>query len=74
MEKITIYCIDTDDNELYSEEFIGVWDFSDEDFIKHSVRQGLVWDIDEFQDAFNQDMVSDQWVMRIVKNYLVISE
>ncbi len=63
MKKITIYCIDMDSLD---EDLKNQIDISDEDFIKHSEIQGLYWDINEFENAFNQDMVSDQWIMRII--------
>jgi hypothetical protein len=63
-----VYCIDMDDDELYAEDFDGVWDLSDEKFIEHAERQGLVWSLEGFQEAFNQDGVSDTWIMRIIKH------
>ena len=35
-------------------------------FIAEAKRQGLVWDLHYFEDAFNNDEVSDQWFIRFI--------
>lgn len=58
--KTRVYAID-----LY--EIDGsVTDLSDDEFIDIAERQGKIWTLEGFEKAFNNDEVSDQWIIRII--------
>ena len=42
--------------------------FTDEQFIETSKIQGLVWHLSQLQHTFNNNGISDTWLMRIIKN------
>jgi hypothetical protein len=58
-----VYCIDLDSDYDIEDAF----DLTDEEFMSAAEKRGLVWSLMGFQDAFNNDNVSDTWVMRIIK-------
>jgi hypothetical protein len=62
MDKIKVYGIDMDKincpknpNKL-----------SDEDFIKESERQGLIWNKKDFEESFNDDSTINNLIIRII--------
>ena len=57
-----IYAINLD---KISDE-INHYDLSDNEFISESEEQGLVWSLNGFESAFNNEEISDQWVIRII--------
>lgn len=58
--KTRVYAID-----LY--EIDGsVIDLTDEEFIDIAEHQGRVWTLEGFEKAFNNDEISDQWIIKII--------
>jgi hypothetical protein len=58
--KTRVYAID-----LY--EIDGsVYDLTDDEFVDIAERQGKVWTLEGFEKAFNNDEVSDQWIIKII--------
>jgi hypothetical protein len=57
--KTRIYAIDLDQVDF-------VTDFTDEEFIEIAERQGKVWTLEGFERSFNNEEVSDQWVIRVI--------
>lgn len=41
---------------------------SDDEFMDMAERQGKVWTLEGFEKAFNNEEVSDQWVIRIINH------
>ena len=60
--KTRVYAIDL--YELDTE--IPVWDLNDEEFMDMAEQQGKVWTLDGFEKAFNNEQISDTWIIRIV--------
>lgn len=60
--KTRVYAIDL--YELDTE--IPVWDLNDEEFIDIAEQQGKVWTLQGFENAFNNEQISDTWIIRIV--------
>lgn len=60
--KTRVYAIDL--YELESE--IPVWDLDDEHFMDMAEQQGKVWTLQGFEKAFNNEQISDTWIIRIV--------
>ena len=60
--KTRVYAIDL--YELDTE--IPVWDLNDEEFIDMAEQQGKVWTLQGFENAFNNEQISDTWIIRIV--------
>ena len=40
----------------------------DSEFMDIAERQGKVWTLEGFEKAFNNEEVSDQWVIRIINH------
>lgn len=60
--KTRIYAIDL--YELETE--IPVWDIGDDEFMDIAEQQGKVWTLEGFEKAFNNEEVSDQWIIKII--------
>lgn len=60
--KTRVYAIDL--YELESE--IPVWDIENDEFIDLAEQQGKVWTLEGFEKAFNNEQISDTWIIRIV--------
>ena len=60
--KTRVYAIDL--YELDTE--IPVWDLDDEQFMDLAEQQGKVWTLQGFENAFNNEQISDTWIIRIV--------
>jgi len=58
-----VYCINPDEAAIFNEDYT---ELTDEQFMDTAEEQGLVWSLMNFQDAFNQDGISDSWVIRII--------
>ena len=54
-----------DDNREDSE--LSPFELTDEQFMDESERQGIVYSVQGFQEAFNSDCISDQWYIRILE-------
>lgn len=59
--KTRIYAID-----LY--ELDDEMPIDDSEFMDIAERQGKVWTLEGFEKAFNNEEVSDQWVIRIINH------
>lgn len=55
-----VYAISIDDLEVNPNEL------SDLEFISESEKQGFVFSLRGFQDAFNNGEVSDEWFIRFI--------
>jgi hypothetical protein len=53
--KTRVYAIDVPDNDLTDDEFMDL-----------AEQQGRVWTLEGFEKAFNNDEVSDQWIIKII--------
>lgn len=60
--KTRVYAIDL--YELDTE--IPVWDIENDEFIDLAEQQGKVWTLEGFEKAFNNEQISDTWIIRIV--------
>jgi len=60
--KTRVYAIDL--YELDTE--IPVWDLDDENFMDMAEQQGKVWSLQGFENAFNNEQISDTRIIRIV--------
>jgi hypothetical protein len=60
--KTRVYAIDL--YELDTE--IPVWDLDDDNFMDLAEQQGKVWTLQGFEKAFNNEQISDTWIIRIV--------
>lgn len=60
--KTRVYAIDL--YELESE--IPVWDLENDEFIDIAEQQGKVWTLQGFENAFNNEQISDTWIIRII--------
>ena len=60
--KTRVYAIDL--YELDTE--IPVWDLNDEEFMDMAEQQGKVWTLQGFEIAFNNEQISETWIIRIV--------
>ena len=60
--KTRVYAIDL--YELESE--IPVWDIENDEFIDLAEQQGKVWTLEGFEKAFNNEQISDTWIIRII--------
>ncbi len=60
--KTRVYAIDL--YELDTE--IPVWDLNDEEFMDMAEQQGKVWTLQGFENAFNNEQISETWIIRIV--------
>ena len=58
--KTRVYAID-----LYEIDK-SVTDLTDDEFIDIAEQQGYVWTLEGFEKAFNNEEVSDQWIIKIV--------
>lgn len=41
---------------------------SDDEFMDMAERQGKVWTLEGFEKAFNNEEISDQWIIRIINH------
>lgn len=41
-------------------------ELDDDEFIKESEKQGLVWSLNGFEKGFNDGLISDNWYIRII--------
>lgn len=41
---------------------------TDEEFMDEAEQQGLVWTLEGFEKAFNNEEVSDQWIIKIINH------
>lgn len=41
---------------------------TDEEFMDEAEQQGLVWTLEGFEKAFNNEEVSDQWIIKILNH------
>ncbi len=60
--KTRVYAIDL--YELDTE--IPVWDLNDEEFMDMAEQQGKVWTLQGFENAFNNEQISETWIIRII--------
>lgn len=58
--KTRIYAIDTEVDSLDPTLF------DDEGFVFEAEKQGKVWSLEGFQNAFNSGEISDYWYIRIL--------
>ena len=57
-----IYAIDLDSIDMENHPV----DISNDEFTKLAEQQGLVYSLKGFEEAFNNEEVSDQWFIRIL--------
>ena len=67
MENIKVYGIDTtkrDRTKQWSPPFLG-----NNEFIEEAEKQGLVWSLKGFQDAFNKGEINSEYIyIRFIEN------
>lgn len=63
-----VYFVDPTMGDVFDDDYNEVDSFTDEQFIKASKKQGLVWHLSQLQHTFNNNGISDTWLMRIIKN------
>jgi hypothetical protein len=59
-----IYAIDLTEWETSD---LSIVDLTDEEFIKIAEQQGRVYTLKGFESEFNNENISDQWYIRIIK-------
>jgi len=60
--KTRVYAIDLYELELE----IPVWDLENDEFMDLAEQQGKVWTLQGFENAFNNEQISDTWIIRII--------
>jgi len=60
--KTRVYAIDLYELELE----IPVWDLENDEFMDIAEQQGKVWTLQGFENAFNNEQISDTWIIRII--------
>lgn len=61
--KTRVYAID-----LYEIETLDPYALSDEDFMDEAESQGKVWTLEGFEKAFNNEEISDTWIIKIINH------
>jgi hypothetical protein len=77
MSETRVYCLDVENRDLNAkmkakkkkvstiDVVLSIFDMGDEEFIEESERQGLVYSLKGFEEAFNNSSISDEWIIRI---------
>ncbi len=67
-QEIMVHCVDVNDDVVYGNVLADLNQMPDDEFIGHSQRQGLVWTLEGFQEAFNGGDVSGEWMIRFIRS------